>query len=365
MCPGGLFVTIYFEDLRLIMLPPTISRYQIRTTLGKGGMATVSSARPGGINGVRVGWFALGLVLLVGFVFLGVSGCASRGLILDEPFVTVTPPLTPTLTQTPTQTPTRTRTPTPSPEFPSGSATILQMKGQISVQVTGQPPQFAEPGLTIPVSGEIAFITNGIAELELSDGTRVFLGENTTVTLVSVAGTSGLDTVIQIQQGSILVGAALLTISASTAETGAEIGHPFQAQVTGGWMGVTYQPETGQFLVDCLSAACQVGDLALRGGQRGGFTDSILGEPEDAQYDFWRALSLFEVPPTATLAPTSTPTPTHTPTPLAGTSVPPLAPTATPKEEPPNPPASPTPKPMDTPTSVPPPPDTPTSVSPP
>ena len=321
---------------------------------------------PGGYN------LLLGLVLLVGMglVFLGVSGCALRGLPPDDlPWVPFTPPLTPTPNRTPTPTPTPTPTLTPSPEFPSGSATILRMQGQMSVQVTGHPPQVAEPGLTIPASGEPVVITSGIAELELSDGTQVFLGENTTVTLVSVAGPSGLDTVIQMQQGNLLVGAAQLTIRASTAETD----NPFQAQLTHGWMGVTYQPAAdlpsagSQFLVDCLSGACLVGDLALSGGQRGGLIDSILRGPEDAQYDFWQALNLFEVLPfTPTLATTSTPTPSLTPTHLAIPSVPPtLAPTKTPKEEPANPPAPPTPKPTATSTSVPVATDTPTSASPP
>lgn len=328
--------------------------------------ASSSSARLG-INRVQEGWPALGFVLLMGMglFFWGVSACAPRGLPLDDlPYVTVTRPITPTFTQTPTQIPTRTQTLTPTPEFPSGSATILQMQGRMRVQVTGQPPQYVEPGLTIPASSEPMFITNRLAELELSDGTRIFLGENTTITLVSVVGATSPDTVIQIQQGSLLVGATQLTIRASTAETD----NPLQAQVAGGWMGVIYQPAADRFFVDCLSGTCQVGVLVLYRGQRVGITGSILGEPENAQHDFWQALVLFEIPPTPTLAPTSTPTPslTLTPTHLAITSDPPtLVPTETPKEEPTNPPPPPTPKPTATSTSVPVATDTPTSVSPP
>ena len=272
------------------------------------------------------GWVALGLVFLalVGFALNGLFFTPAQLYPTPSPSLTESPE--PTLqTPSPVLTPAIESSPPPSTStpFPSGFATALLVQGVVQFQTAGQGKQLAEQGDSIPEGPETVIWTTSaiLAELKLSDGSRVFLDGNATVSLISVAGSS-VETIVNLAQGKMLVEADGLTVQTKQAA--------FHAQVTEGWMGVDYESIAGQFLVDCLSGACRVGVGGLTGGQRNGFYNSVLGKPVNAQYPSWIALGGPDVP-----TPTPTPTPTETPTstPRPPTVPPTSVPTKTPEEE--------------------------------
>ncbi len=318
--------------------PPPVSPEQERSRLPRGGLALV-----------------LVFILLLGCVLLAWA-VASRLFSGSSPALTLTPTLTASPTETQTPPPPSTSTPLPPTPFPFGSAEVLQVQGLVSIQIGNQAPQLAFPNMLIPADAQTVITTGGTVTLQLSDGTHLYLGENTTLTLLSVAETPGSQTSLRLEKGTLLFGRGQVVVQTDQPA--------FYAEVISGWMGVVYDPTLGQFFADCLSGACLVSDLALTEGQRGGFENGVLGAPLPAQYEPWMTWGGAEVP-TPTVLETGSGTPTETPTLTPTRSVvilPTITPTKTPKKDDP-PPVVPTVAPTiePTPTSVQP---TPTAVEP-
>ncbi len=291
---------------------------------------TMPVSPPSPDSGRRFGWVG-------GFLFLVL--CLVGGGFLFNQFFPGEPTATPTASPSPTPSLTLTPSPsetasatippsqTPSPT-PPHTLTFWQTEGLVSVQVGNAEPQLARPGLQLPLDTEVILVSGGKAELQLEEGTHLFLGANTTLTLF--AQTEGQETNL-LQMGTVLVQAGSWQVHT--------VDLAYRAQVQDGWMGVTFAQ--GEFWVDCLSGTCQIGELPLQAGQRAGYTATGLSEPEPVIYETWTALGGADAPTSApaqqTPSPTPKPgntlfgsTPTSTKTPKTEQSSPSPIPSATP-----------------------------------
>lgn len=202
------------------------------------------------------------------------------------------------------------------PDLSMGFALVVDVQGEVKYETPTETTVSAEAGETIPGAAGTRIFTaaDSQATLQLSDGSTVFLGENTSIELTSIADTpGGLTTLTQVK-GTLLVDSHNLLVLAD--------GRAFQAETTGTVMGVHFEPINGYFMVDCLEGTCLVGNsLQLTSGQRAGYEEgSLMDDAVDADYDLWNDLG-GEIVPTPTITPTMTASPTPTET---------LVPTATP-----------------------------------
>lgn len=208
-------------------------------------------------------------------------------------------------------------TPIPlGPDLSMGFAKVVDVQGEVKYETPTEAPEPAEAGETIMAAGGTRIFTAAGSQvtLQLSDDSTVFLGENTSIVLTSIADTpGGLTTLTQVK-GYLLVDSDNLLVLTNQ--------HAFQAQATGTLMGMHYEPINGYFMVDCLEGTCLVGDsLQLTSGQRAGYEEGrLMDKAVGAVYDPWIDLG-GEVVPTPAVTPTMTASPIPTET---------LMPTATP-----------------------------------
>ena len=198
---------------------------------------------------------------------------------------------------------------------------------------TGGSPTPASSENPLPIGGPI-FIRNdvGISYIRLSDGSEIFLSEYTDIQLTTVAGLTigASEHEIVIQRGQIAINSHLPVGKWFTIKSP----NGFIARVTGSIIVVSYSPDDGRFIADCIQGDCELGvDIqqllqlaALDQGwldQNGNFNGPFEVNVEDLinRYGTWIGTA-------PTLTPTFTPEKfTETPTPY--TQTPDVAATAT------------------------------------
>lgn len=300
------------EPDRVLSTPPPAPQHQSISPIG---------LKPGKVSPIipkRYRIFAIAggvllmLVCLIA-VAVGISSLLDGGAFSDTPIIAVTMDTSHTVTAA--DTPTFTLSP-PKVDLSMGSVQLLDIQGDVRYETPADSPVTAEGGETIPAAGGTRIFTaaGSQVKLELSDGSTVFLGENTSIELTSIADEPDAFTTLTQVRGILLVDSDNLMVLANQ--------RAFQAQATGTLMGVHYEPINGSFMVDCLEGTCLVGEsLQLTSGQRAGYEEGILSvKVRESDYDLWSALG-WELVPTPTIIPTMTTTPTLTET---------LTPTATP-----------------------------------
>lgn len=292
-----------------------------------------SAVKPDPQKKQRNNWL-IGAALLGGLGLLGLS-CVGMVVIYPRLFPYATPTLTPssTATSTPMVLPTLTLPPLPTPSItlsptddPASYAIVETMSGETSA-LTGAHL----------VVGQVLEVGNGegsFLQVSLPDGSILYLGEGTRVVLTEM-GVS--QTSVALEEGTLLLSGQAIRVTTASPNSA--------ARLLGGVMGVTYQPLSKDFWVDCLDGACTVGEgdqlTTLMGGQRTGLFQGTLTVPEEADYGPWLALGQTWVPtPTLTFTPTPTFTATATPRPTikVPTPTPTRKPTKEQKEEEPPPP---------------------------
>lgn len=200
------------------------------------------------------------------------------------------------------------------------SGSVQVQDGVLNYQLPDEKINVAIAGEEIPVSSRM-WTDTGTVVLSLSDGTKLFLGEYSTISFTAIFDPAHdvSQTELMIEKGAVLVHALNpLMMEANP--------HTSQAWAAArSWMGISYR-EDGYFTVDCLDGTCQLRDgevIPLQAGQRGIVEKGNMNaEWVLAEYDGWVRLGGQAVP-TATLtpSPTVTPSPTMEPTPtLTATS---------------------------------------------
>jgi len=222
---------------------------------------------------------------------------------------------TPSETSTPSETPTPSFTPTLSPTLtpqPSAKVVALEINGVISYTLASsdayQPlikdvPVDVQPGLSIRTAN------NGKAKLSFSDNSILYIGQDTSLVIKSIAGpATGGSTVFTLDKGMLLVE----TTGHATIDT--STGH--SAGVVSGLMGVRYNVGDVPFHVDCLEGSCTVSipdqmPITLSSGRGIGTADGINAPAECA---LWIDLAGERVKCEQTPTPEITLTPTETST---------------------------------------------------
>ncbi len=172
-------------------------------------------------------------------------------------------------------------------------------------------------GLRIPLDPQATIWTGGgranNVSLRAANGNQIILGYDTRIMVGKMDVLS--EGYLLLERGFLLLSGVDVWLEAYQ--------RSFSVHLINGVMGISYAPETGDLLVDCLAGECKLGDgtkeAGFYAGQRLIIQAGVMLEnfPE-AQYDFWMALAPHFVPtPTLTpsLTPTEAPTATHTPTP--------------------------------------------------
>lgn len=208
--------------------------------------------------------------------------------------------------------------PTPTPTIParSGFAYITKTSGQVLSQTSGGWVSLTQ-GNYIEV-GESSYIKSdldGIAVLDLNDGSRIFVGPDTGLVLTSVAdpATQTRDTVLTLQNGKLIV--VVLLRAGNTFSVVTLDGRI--AKVDGSIMGVQLEPN--RFIVDCFEGHCSIGtnvsSQGLMGEQYSWLDGQVFGEIKSpSRCDEW--YTLFggnEVLTQIGICLPPTPTPTNTP----------------------------------------------------
>ncbi|MCI0732045.1 MAG: hypothetical protein L0332_35710, partial [Chloroflexi bacterium] len=350
--------------------PPRQGEASHRVVPGAGGHVAARPARAYGKTLLAV----LAAVILVLLAVPLTTWLLSR---LEE--MASAPPPTPSTTVeavTTTMTPAA-RATTPLP--PDSAFIVVASPGDGSRWAAGDEEGSLSASSRLPLDrGPLTIaIGAGPAELDLPEGVRLFLGDDTTVEITSSA------TGQQSDPPRIVIWGGRLVLA--TSNPGAIVANPFGAEgglEATGLLGVAYSAEPFRFEADCLIGRCRLkGDLSdepleLAEGQAGRVGGS--GRPEapfPARYELYHALASSLVPSaTATPTPSPTPTPTNTPRPTSTftprplptwTSTPVSVPTSTPPPtSPPSPPTNPPPPPSTEP-PPPPPPSPPTEPPPP
>ena len=186
------------------------------------------------------------------------------------------------------------------------------------------------PRATQVIDAEVETLT-GPTQFAFSDGTRLDLGADTTVQVLTQSGENG-ETAVQ-----LLLEQGILVVKTTGTPVFVENVYGARAEITDGLLGVQHVDSPFRFGAVCLLGnSCRlVGDIdgvvGLTEGQ-----ESFVGgsgkphDPENADYAIYHVIASDVVPaPTATPTPTATftpsPTPTNTPTRVPTT----LSPTAT------------------------------------
>jgi serine/threonine protein phosphatase PrpC len=225
---------------------------------------------------------------------------------------------TPTPSETPTASkiPTASKTPQISPSLtllPSAQVVALVINGVVSytqnTNLPYQPMELGEPvsseqGLTIRTSA------NSNVKLRLSDGSFLYLGQDTNLVIESLADPAAIEnTVLSLEQGMLLVETQNLSVKTPAGQS---------AGILGGLMGVQFLPTDMQFRVGCLEGSCTVSKpdqipIVLKMGQDITSKDWVVAST-DCQ--FWKSLASERVKcketptpeTTSTLEITATPT---------------------------------------------------------
>jgi len=208
-------------------------------------------------------------------------------------------------------------TPTPMPPTPtivvrSGFAYISKTNGQIQSQTKAGWASLIQGNYTgIGAESFIKSGPDGMAILDLPDGSRVFIGPNTILSLTSVAEptTQNKDTLITINSGKMVAVVSL------------RVGNTFSvytkdgrvAKVDGSVMGVSLT--STRLEVDCFEGHCSIGTTPLAGDQYSWLDGQVPGEIKSpARCDDWRMMfpgqDIF-----SQIGVCATPTPVPSPTP--------------------------------------------------
>ncbi len=223
------------------------------------------------------------------------------------------------------------------------------------------PWQPAVAGTTLAVGYQVRTGEDGRAFIEFTEGSRLRLGPNTTITFNFLNPfNDSLLTSVALDRGEVFI---LLTSGALDVETSLGIG-----SARASYMSVTYDELTQTLSLSCLQGTCTFTDFFVPGGWKYEQTGPVRSEPqrmqladfgfwgvrvpEATQWAFYATEALVQgsatIPVIATETPTLMPTVTPTPTPenLAATPSPDTVLTPTPVPLPTV--AAPTPRPRPT-----------------
>jgi tRNA A-37 threonylcarbamoyl transferase component Bud32 len=238
--------------------------------------------------------------------------------------------------------------------------TVVEMRGVVQLQRPGQGAQLLVTGDALPLGEPLRlWTTNGMARIQLMDGSLLVLAENTLVTVQAAEKDEETDPTsgqyeLTLEQGRLLVKTAQFTVHSDP--------HDYQLELTYAVAGVIYDPALDLFEVDCLEGNCLIAGqppVELEGGSRANFTRGQLIARDEANYPPWIELGGSDVP---TPTPLPTATITETPTPTATDEDQPPAPADTTAAGPPPAPTNTQRPPQPVPTATNPPPPTNTSV---
>jgi serine/threonine protein kinase len=231
-----------------------------------------------------------------------------------HPTVAVISPIRKSPTAAPTQPDTLTPTPSPSLTL-QPSAQVVILAG--FVEYTQNPNEtFLPLELGVPISWQheltIRTKTNSKAKLRLSDGSFLYLDQDTSLVIESIAHpAAGVPIELKLTKGTLLVQAERMLVNTLTGQT---------AEIDGGLIGVLYKADAVLFRVDCLEGSCKANEpdrssIILSVGQSIGSEDWVI-VPVDCA--IWDALSgesnICVKTPTPENNLTPTISPSHTPT---------------------------------------------------
>jgi len=180
--------------------------------------------------------------------------------------------------------------PTATVEVRSGFAYISRTSGQVQSQTKDGWVSLAQGGYTqIGAESFIKSDSGGMAVLDLPDGSTIFIGPDTVISLTSVADPAAQtkNTLITIKSGKLVVKVSLRAGNTFAVQTN----DGRTAKVEGTVMGVLITPT--RFEVDCFEGHCSIGtktaSQSISGNQYSGFDGQSLGEVKGpARCEEWR-----------------------------------------------------------------------------
>jgi hypothetical protein len=171
-----------------------------------------------------------------------------------------------------------------------GFLSVAAEDGLAQAVYQGKAPLNLAPGTLIDAQAGMRVQTNrGTVKLQLSDGTQIYVGNNSSVTLTRIADPKQrqMDSTVVLNKGQIL-----LDISHGSGGAAKVVaGDKNQISLTGEFIGVTYAPGTGQVDADCLQGACRLADgqagQDLQSGQHVSSQNGRLGGLDLARWSTW------------------------------------------------------------------------------
>ncbi|MCS6909889.1 MAG: LysM peptidoglycan-binding domain-containing protein [Anaerolineales bacterium] len=224
---------------------------------------------------------------------------------------------------------------------PQRSARLREFSGAVEQRADAAAPwEPAIPNATLAVGYQIRTGADGRAFIEFTEGSRLRLGPNTTITFNFLNPfNDSLLTSIALDHGEVFI---LLTSGALDVETSLGIG-----SARASYMSVTYDELTQTLSLSCLQGVCTFTDFFVPGGwkyvQTGAARSSPqrmqladfgfwgMRVPEATQWAFYATEALVQGSATMPIIATETPTlpPVATPTPSSEGPTPTLPPDAT------------------------------------
>lgn len=174
----------------------------------------------------------------------------------------------------------------PAMEQP-GFLSVAAEDGFAQAVYAGKQTQNLAPGTLIDAEPGMRVQTNiGTVKLQLSDGTQIYIGNDSSVTLQRIADPKlrQIYSTLELVKGQILVDISHGSGGVATVLAGSQN----QIAVTGEFMGVSYQLGSDQVDVDCLQGGCRLADgKAVRDLLSGQHASSLAGQVSDADLARW------------------------------------------------------------------------------
>ncbi len=205
-----------------------------------------------------------------------------------------------------------------------GFIMVMLADGQVSAQEPNQPPTSLSVGVMIEAKpGTQVRTAAGTAQLELSDGTVIYVDRSSSVIIQDTADPKArkMTNVIQIGGGGIMVDSSQTASGITTQVVTTEEGENF---ARGPFLGAQYDANKDDFEVDCLKGPCTIANSSasqnLATGQHSSIIKGTIGNISDVNWNRWDPLC--DANCRLSLPASVPPTPTFVPTPVPGLATP-------------------------------------------
>ena len=171
---------------------------------------------------------------------------------------------------------------------------IIAATGISQITYPGQKPESLATGMLFSTKPDMQILTTiGTANIQLADGSMVYVDNATQLTFVNVANPTlnQKSTILELNAGGVFVNTAHLAKGVTARVTTPGLG---EAYATGQFLGATYLPNQARLDADCLVNPCHLSganvsrDMAA--GQHFWMVHGILDGGDAARWSLWTNL---------------------------------------------------------------------------